>query len=62
MSSASNNTEGDFTLMIALICVFRYPGVPHGFYYMFPEIEAAKKVDRDARDGLRWLLSFTNKS
>ncbi len=48
--------------MIALICVFRYPGVPHGFYYMFPEIEAAKKVDRDARDGLRWLLSFTNKS
>lgn len=38
------------------------PGVPHGFYYAAPAITAAKKVDRDARDGLSWLLSFTKKA
>ncbi|KAI0793677.1 Alpha/Beta hydrolase protein [Fomes fomentarius] len=38
------------------------PGVPHGFYYAAPAITAAKKVDRDARDGLNWLLSFTKKT
>ncbi|KAI0704749.1 Alpha/Beta hydrolase protein [Earliella scabrosa] len=34
-----------------------YPGVPHGFYYSYPEIALAKKVDRDVRDGLKWLLA-----
>ncbi|KAM5545521.1 hypothetical protein V8D89_000559 [Ganoderma adspersum] len=36
----------------------RYDGVIHGFYYTFPWISAAKNVDRDARDGLRWLLNL----
>ncbi|KAI0824332.1 Alpha/Beta hydrolase protein [Trametes gibbosa] len=34
-----------------------YPGVPHGFYYSFPEIGLGKKADQDLRDGLRWLLA-----
>ncbi|KAI0730944.1 Alpha/Beta hydrolase protein [Earliella scabrosa] len=35
----------------------RYPGGAHSFFYYFPEISASAKVDRDMRDGLRWLLS-----
>ncbi|KAI0628304.1 Alpha/Beta hydrolase protein [Trametes polyzona] len=34
-----------------------YPGVPHAFYYTFPEIGLAEKMDRDTREGLRWLLA-----
>ncbi|PIL34600.1 hypothetical protein GSI_03379 [Ganoderma sinense ZZ0214-1] len=40
----------------------RYDGVVHGFYYTFPWISAARKVDSDARDGLRWLLSLAGPS
>ncbi|KAI0770540.1 Alpha/Beta hydrolase protein [Fomes fomentarius] len=38
------------------------PGVGHGFHYIFPEIDATRKVDRDAREGLRWLLDLVKKS
>ncbi|KAI0689027.1 Alpha/Beta hydrolase protein, partial [Cerioporus squamosus] len=34
----------------------QYPGCTHGFYYAFPSISPAVKLDIDARDGLRWLL------
>ncbi|RDX46295.1 Alpha/beta hydrolase fold-3 [Lentinus brumalis] len=34
-----------------------YPGVPHGFYYSFPMISLARRVDQDTREGLRWLLA-----
>ncbi|EIW52179.1 uncharacterized protein TRAVEDRAFT_53604 [Trametes versicolor FP-101664 SS1] len=34
-----------------------YPGVPHGFYYSFPDIALGRKSDQDIRDGLRWLLA-----
>ncbi|KAI1793709.1 Alpha/Beta hydrolase protein [Ganoderma leucocontextum] len=36
-----------------------HPGVLHGFYYTFPAISPAVQVDREAREGLRWLLGFT---
>ncbi|KAM5545527.1 hypothetical protein V8D89_000565 [Ganoderma adspersum] len=36
-----------------------HPGVQHGFYYMFPTISSAIQVDREEREGLRWLLSLT---
>ncbi|KAI0326104.1 hypothetical protein GY45DRAFT_1348526 [Cubamyces sp. BRFM 1775] len=34
-----------------------YPGVPHTFTMVFPETDIAARVERDVRDGLRWLLS-----
>ncbi|KAI0635401.1 Alpha/Beta hydrolase protein [Trametes polyzona] len=34
-----------------------YPGAPHGFHMVFPETQAAKKLDVDLRAGIRWLLS-----
>ncbi|KAH9888111.1 alpha/beta hydrolase fold-domain-containing protein [Cubamyces lactineus] len=34
-----------------------YPGVPHTFMMVFPETEVAARVERDVRDGLRWLLA-----
>ncbi|KAJ7254394.1 Alpha/Beta hydrolase protein [Mycena haematopus] len=33
-----------------------YPGVPHGFQYMFPTFKLAVKWEQDYRAGLRWLL------
>ncbi|KAI0643502.1 Alpha/Beta hydrolase protein [Trametes meyenii] len=33
-----------------------YEGFPHGFYYAFPQISLAVKMDRDMREALRWLL------
>ncbi|KAI0704743.1 Alpha/Beta hydrolase protein [Earliella scabrosa] len=37
----------------------RNAGVPHGSHYSFPHISPAVKIDRDARDGLKWLLSLS---
>ncbi|KAJ7069846.1 Alpha/Beta hydrolase protein [Mycena amicta] len=34
-----------------------YPGVPHGFNYVFGSMKAASKFEEDYRDGLRWLLA-----
>ncbi|KAI0659784.1 hypothetical protein C8Q70DRAFT_94368 [Cubamyces menziesii] len=34
-----------------------YPGVPHMSVMVFIETEVAAHVERDVRDGLRWLLS-----
>jgi len=33
-----------------------YPGVPHGFKYMFPEMAATKKWHADLLDGFKWVL------
>ena len=40
------------------VCSHRYPGVLHGFYYTFPWVTAAQRVDKDGRDGLAWLLGL----
>jgi hypothetical protein len=37
----------------------RYPGVPHGFYSMFPEMTATKKWDADFDEGVKWVLEFS---
>ena len=34
-----------------------YPGAPHTFTMVFPETEVAARVERDVRNGLRWLLA-----
>ncbi|RPD59222.1 alpha/beta-hydrolase [Lentinus tigrinus ALCF2SS1-7] len=39
--------------------LIEYAGCLHSFHYMFPSIGPAVKLDRDARDGLRWLLSHS---
>ncbi|KAJ7861450.1 Alpha/Beta hydrolase protein [Mycena olivaceomarginata] len=36
-----------------------YPGVPHGFYSMFPEMTATKKWDADFDEGVKWVLEFS---
>ncbi|KAF8208872.1 Alpha/Beta hydrolase protein [Mycena galopus ATCC 62051] len=33
-----------------------YPGVPHGFQYLFPAFKQALKWEQDYREGLQWLL------
>ncbi|OJT08214.1 AB hydrolase superfamily protein B1A11.02 [Trametes pubescens] len=33
-----------------------YPGCPHTFNMVFPETLVAQKVDRELREGVRWLL------
>ncbi|RDX45680.1 hypothetical protein OH76DRAFT_1533590 [Lentinus brumalis] len=38
--------------------LIQYPGVFHGFYYAFPGISSAVKLDRDAREGIQWLLGL----
>ncbi|TFK85553.1 alpha/beta-hydrolase, partial [Polyporus arcularius HHB13444] len=38
----------------------QYPGCFHGFHYVFPSISSAVKLDRDAREGIQWLLSQRN--
>ncbi|KAI0741789.1 Alpha/Beta hydrolase protein [Daedaleopsis nitida] len=35
-----------------------YPGLTHGSHIWFPMISKSIKIDRDERDGLRWLLSL----
>ncbi|KAF7301082.1 Abhydrolase-3 domain-containing protein [Mycena indigotica] len=39
--------------------VFSYPGLPHGFSYIFPDFVQAHKWNEDYRVGLRWLLAGT---
>ncbi|OLN88202.1 AB hydrolase superfamily protein 3 [Colletotrichum chlorophyti] len=34
-----------------------YPGLPHGFWDVFPQADFSKKHKRDCRAGLEWLLS-----
>lgn len=34
-----------------------YPGTPHGFYNFFPSTNLAKKYQKDAVDGVEWLLA-----
>lgn len=34
-----------------------YPGVPHAFWVLFPELDATKKQNKDAEEGLKWLLA-----
>ncbi|KAK7407883.1 hypothetical protein QQX98_009942 [Neonectria punicea] len=33
-----------------------YPGLPHAFWALFPELEISQKRERDAVEGLKWLL------
>ena len=33
-----------------------YPGLPHGFWMMIPQLESSKKAERDFEEGVRWLL------
>ncbi|KAF9879729.1 hypothetical protein CkaCkLH20_02540 [Colletotrichum karsti] len=34
-----------------------YPGQPHGFWALFPQLEASKKIAKDTIAGFRWLLA-----
>ncbi|PTB62945.1 alpha/beta-hydrolase [Trichoderma citrinoviride] len=34
-----------------------YPGMPHAFWALFPDLEVSARQRRDAEEGLRWLLS-----
>ena len=34
-----------------------YPGVPHGYWAMFPEWEKSKKFVNDTVKGIEWILS-----
>lgn len=34
-----------------------YPGVPHGFWAVYPHLKASQKFLEDGAIGLRWLLS-----
>ncbi|KAI0821930.1 alpha/beta hydrolase fold-domain-containing protein [Trametes gibbosa] len=42
--------------------VVTYSGCPHTFNMIFPETHAAQKVDREFREGLRWLLTTSRSS
>jgi acetyl esterase/lipase len=35
-----------------------YPGLPHGFFLVYPQLEASKQHEKDTIDGIRWLLSL----
>ncbi|EMD36102.1 hypothetical protein CERSUDRAFT_96328 [Gelatoporia subvermispora B] len=37
-----------------------YSGAPHLFYYSFPGIAQAKKLEEDFKEGVRWLLQSTS--
>ena len=47
-----------FSEMMSLKGCFRYPGVPHGFSYIFPDIAVSRKWRADLDEGLRWLVSL----
>ncbi len=36
-----------------------YPGLPHGFWSVFPEASFSKKMRQDSVNGLKWLLEQT---
>ncbi|KAJ7624771.1 Alpha/Beta hydrolase protein [Roridomyces roridus] len=38
------------------VMVHTYPGVPHAFNYFLPHITAAKRWEREYREGLKWIL------
>ncbi|RPD55182.1 hypothetical protein L226DRAFT_575000 [Lentinus tigrinus ALCF2SS1-7] len=42
--------------------LIQYPGCFHAFHYCLPAIPPAVKLDRDAREGLKWLLAQKNES
>lgn len=33
-----------------------YPGLPHCWWSLLPQLEASKKYERDSMEGLKWLL------
>ena len=33
-----------------------YPGLPHGFWSIMPQLSASKQFLKDTEEGLRWLL------
>ena len=33
-----------------------YPGLPHGFWAVFPQLKAAAKHKKDTLEGFKWLL------
>lgn len=37
-----------------------YPGLPHGFWSVFPTLSSSKRFFDDAIEGARWLLSKSN--
>jgi acetyl esterase/lipase len=37
-----------------------YPGLPHGFNQIYPDLEVSKQHDRHTLEGIKWLLSFSN--
>ncbi|GBE85766.1 AB hydrolase superfamily protein [Sparassis crispa] len=39
-----------------------YPGVPHGFSNMFPQLTISVKANKDLNDGIRWLLGISDAS
>ncbi|CDO77116.1 hypothetical protein BN946_scf184592.g12 [Trametes cinnabarina] len=39
-----------------------YPGVSHGFHYVWPHLKASAKVRSDLVEGVKWLLSQENTS
>ncbi|RPD53880.1 hypothetical protein L226DRAFT_548399 [Lentinus tigrinus ALCF2SS1-7] len=42
--------------------LIEYSGCFHAFHYLFPGVAAAVKLDRDAREGIKWLLFLSNAS
>lgn len=34
-----------------------YPGMPHAFSMLYPQLSASRKLDADAVEGVKWLLS-----
>jgi acetyl esterase/lipase len=36
--------------------LYVYPGVPHGFHSVFPQLEVSLKFNADTIDGVAWLL------
>lgn len=39
-----------------------YPGLPHGWWSMMPELESSKKRMVDTVDGMGWMLGFNRKA
>ena len=36
-----------------------YPGLPHGFFLTYSQLESTKQHEKDTVEGIRWLLSFS---
>ncbi|TFY78748.1 hypothetical protein EWM64_g5268 [Hericium alpestre] len=37
--------------------LYVYPGLPHGFHVVLPQMKAAAKYNADVDEGIKWLLS-----